>query len=59
MLPVVGPAAELVAELDGPVVVLEQLEGCGGMRVQEKQDDPVKMLRQDLRSPGNFINRKK
>ena len=50
------PAAEPIAELDEPVVVLEPLEECEGMEVQERLDDHAKMPQQGLKFPKININ---
>ena len=50
-MPAAEPIAELAAELDEPVVVLEPLEECEGMEVQERLDDHAKMPQQGLKFP--------
>ena len=51
VVPAAEPIAELAAELDEPVVVLEPLEEYEGMEVQERLDDHAKMPQQGLKFP--------
>ena len=55
-MPAAEPIAELAAELDEPVVVLEPLEECEGMEVQERLGDHAKMPQQGLKFPKININ---